>query len=207
MVRRHLDSVDSEEPVDPDRELRALGLPSLAAVGLLLDLEEIPGVVIRDEYFTEQTFSTTRFPLEVVVELGGSTNDSRTPDESSNGRRAVPRMPMSRWFPWRFRAESSDAARLRQENVEFDLSAPGLSRMPKGWSRIALESLGPRTRSRLTVHRFPGFRRKARRTPRPRRSFHASYSTISQPRLASRWNSWSPTASPEDEPQPIATVR
>lgn len=68
LVRRHLKYLDPAAELDPDRELKPLGLDSMAGVDLLLDLEDEFGVVLPDRYLTQETFSTVR-SLWTVMDL------------------------------------------------------------------------------------------------------------------------------------------
>jgi acyl carrier protein len=56
VLRRHLRDLQEEEPVPLETHLRDLGLDSMGAVNLLLDLEQTFQVVFPDELLTEETF-------------------------------------------------------------------------------------------------------------------------------------------------------
>ena len=58
VVRNHLSFLRAEDPLPSEKSLRELGLDSLAAIDLLLDLEQTFGVVFPDEELTEETFRT-----------------------------------------------------------------------------------------------------------------------------------------------------
>jgi acyl carrier protein len=75
VVRDHLRFLDPGEPLPADASLRALGLDSLAAIDLLLDLERTFGVVFPDELLTEETFRTATRIASAVVSLTRSTGE------------------------------------------------------------------------------------------------------------------------------------
>lgn len=58
VLRRHLRFVDELEAIPPDSELIDLGLDSLSAINLLLELEEEFGVAFPDELLSPETFRT-----------------------------------------------------------------------------------------------------------------------------------------------------
>jgi acyl carrier protein len=57
VLLRHL-LVDSPAQVPPEAALRMLGLNSMRAVDLVIDLEEEFGFLFADELFTDETFAT-----------------------------------------------------------------------------------------------------------------------------------------------------
>jgi acyl carrier protein len=57
VVRRNLKSLDAAE-LPMDANLESLGLDSVSALTLMLDLEEAFGVVFDPSMFTEETFAT-----------------------------------------------------------------------------------------------------------------------------------------------------
>lgn len=59
IVRKHLKYMKDGERLDPDADLRSLGLDSLAALTLLFGLEEELGVTLPDDLMVEHTFSTS----------------------------------------------------------------------------------------------------------------------------------------------------
>ena len=71
VVRNHLSFLRAEDPLPPDKSLRELGLDSLAAIDLLLDLEQTFGVVFPDEELTEETFRTAANIAAAVERLNG----------------------------------------------------------------------------------------------------------------------------------------
>jgi acyl carrier protein len=58
ILRRHLRYLQPGEPLAPDAPLRDLGLDSMAAVTLMLDLEDEFGVTLPDSELTRHTFGT-----------------------------------------------------------------------------------------------------------------------------------------------------
>lgn len=76
VVRGHLRFLDTTDPLPPDANLRELGLDSLAAIDLLLDLEQTFGVVFPEELLTEETFRTARSIARAVARL------TQPPEES-----------------------------------------------------------------------------------------------------------------------------
>ena len=69
VVRRHLSFLRPEDTLSADASLRELGLDSLAAIDLLLDLEQTFGVVFPDKELTEETFRTAANIASAVVRL------------------------------------------------------------------------------------------------------------------------------------------
>lgn len=75
VVRDHLPFLAAADPLPPDASLRELGLDSLAAIDLLLDLEQTFGVVFPDELLTEDTFRTATSIASAVVRLTRSAEE------------------------------------------------------------------------------------------------------------------------------------
>ncbi len=71
VLRPRLKYLRPAERLDPDAELRDLGLDSMASVSLLLDIEEAFDVMMPDEYLVEETFSTARALWTCVSGLRG----------------------------------------------------------------------------------------------------------------------------------------
>jgi acyl carrier protein len=69
VVRNHLRFLDASAPLPPDANLRDLGLDSLAAIDLLLDLEQTFGVLFPDELLTQETFQTAANLADAVARL------------------------------------------------------------------------------------------------------------------------------------------
>ncbi|MFI0939399.1 acyl carrier protein [Streptomyces sp. NPDC021020] len=63
---RHLAAVDRPEDIPPDVNLRALGLNSMRAVDLVIDLEDTLGIVFPDDAFTDEVFESARTIWAVV---------------------------------------------------------------------------------------------------------------------------------------------
>lgn len=68
ILREHL-RFAGDGDVDPDANLRDLGLDSMGAVQLLFAVEDAYGVVIPDERFTDSTFESGGALWAVVEEL------------------------------------------------------------------------------------------------------------------------------------------
>lgn len=66
VLRRHLVFLGPGEPLPADARLRELGLNSMGAITLLLDLEQTFGVVIPDELLVAETFES-RATLEAAL--------------------------------------------------------------------------------------------------------------------------------------------
>jgi acyl carrier protein len=60
LVRARLKYLPPGADIDLDCELRDLGLDSLAAIDLLLDLEEAYGAALPDQFLNAETFRTAR---------------------------------------------------------------------------------------------------------------------------------------------------
>lgn len=58
VLLRHLGAVDKVEDIAPDVNLRTLGLNSMRAVDLVMDLEDQFDFVFPDEAFTDEVFAT-----------------------------------------------------------------------------------------------------------------------------------------------------
>ena len=69
VIRKHLGFLRDEEPLPPDKSLRELGLDSLAAIDVLLDLEQTFCVVFPDQELTEETFRTAANIVGAVTRL------------------------------------------------------------------------------------------------------------------------------------------
>ena len=58
VLRPHLRFLEPNAPLPPEEPLGALGLDSMAAINLLLDLETTFGVQIPDDLLSAETFET-----------------------------------------------------------------------------------------------------------------------------------------------------
>ena len=76
VLLRHLTAVESIEEIPLDRDLRMLGLNSMRAVDLVIDLEEEFGFLFPDEAFRDETFATAGDLLAVVGGLAASRTAS-----------------------------------------------------------------------------------------------------------------------------------
>lgn len=72
VLRRHLRSVDSAETIPMNRRLDELGLDSMGAVNLLLDLEDSFAISFPDALLTEETFRTASTLYKSVHSLTGN---------------------------------------------------------------------------------------------------------------------------------------
>lgn len=69
LIRSHLKYLKPNEEVNPNQELRSLGLDSMSSIDLLFDIEDTYGVTVPEEYMTEETFSTAQSLWTVVQTL------------------------------------------------------------------------------------------------------------------------------------------
>ncbi len=60
VLRKYLRLLDADQPIPADTDLGSLGLDSMGAINLLMDLEQALHVTIPDELLTEETFQTAR---------------------------------------------------------------------------------------------------------------------------------------------------
>jgi acyl carrier protein len=58
VLRPHLRLLEPGQPIPPDADLGQLGLDSMGAINLLLDLEQALGIKIPDSLLTAETFAT-----------------------------------------------------------------------------------------------------------------------------------------------------
>ena len=65
----HLKQIGDGDSLTMESNLYVLGLDSMAAVNLLLELEEIFGVVFPDSFLTESTFETPMTLKATIVSL------------------------------------------------------------------------------------------------------------------------------------------
>lgn len=63
---RYLAAVADPADIPPDAALRALGLNSMRAVDLVIDLEDTLGIVFPDDAFTDEVFATASTIWAVV---------------------------------------------------------------------------------------------------------------------------------------------
>jgi len=68
LLRSHLRYLDPEAALPPSADLRALGLDSMAAVNLLLDIEDEFAVVLPDSALVAATFGSPETLWAAVVE-------------------------------------------------------------------------------------------------------------------------------------------
>jgi acyl carrier protein len=77
IVRNYLKYLKPDAELKLDAQLKPLGLDSMAAVDLLLDIEDNYGVTLPDRYLTEETFSTTQALWTVVDDLRSAVEVGR----------------------------------------------------------------------------------------------------------------------------------
>jgi len=58
VLKQHLQLIPADGTIDPDAELRELGLDSMTAIALLLDLEQAFSITFPDEMLEADTFRT-----------------------------------------------------------------------------------------------------------------------------------------------------
>jgi len=69
IVQSHLKYLKAGEQLQAQQQLKALGLDSMAAIDLLLDIEDTYNVVLPDTYLTEEHFSTAQALWAVITDL------------------------------------------------------------------------------------------------------------------------------------------
>ena len=69
LLRPYLKYVRDEDTVTEDDDLVSLGLDSMGAIDLLLEIEDHFNVMIPDERLVEETFATPRALWDVISEL------------------------------------------------------------------------------------------------------------------------------------------
>lgn len=69
VLRTHLQFVNNTGPFPVDENLNQLGLDSMSAVDLLLDLEESFGILFPDDLLTAETFQTASTLQKAVQSL------------------------------------------------------------------------------------------------------------------------------------------
>jgi acyl carrier protein len=67
ILRKRLKHVEPGAAIPDDAQLKDLGLDSMEAVELLLDLEDELGIVLPDEAMTAETFATPSSLREAVA--------------------------------------------------------------------------------------------------------------------------------------------
>ena len=72
LLRRRLKFLPAQVDLDVDSELRLLGLDSLAAIDLLLDLEDAFAVTLPEQFLNAETFRTARSLWQAVAETAGN---------------------------------------------------------------------------------------------------------------------------------------
>jgi acyl carrier protein len=77
LVRGYLKYLKPDAELKLDAPLKSLGLDSMAAVDLLLDIEDTYNVTLPDRYLTAETFSTIQALWNVVDDLRSSVEAGR----------------------------------------------------------------------------------------------------------------------------------
>ncbi len=69
ILRTHLRLADDEPEIPMDVKLEDLGLDSMGAINVLLDMEDTFDVSFSDEMLTEETFRTASSLLDAILQL------------------------------------------------------------------------------------------------------------------------------------------
>lgn len=69
LLRQHLKDLPAAAALDEEHSLQSYGLDSLAAVNLLLEIENTYDIIVPDKYLVETSFSTARFLWNIVQGL------------------------------------------------------------------------------------------------------------------------------------------
>ena len=69
VLRPHLRFLDRQQPIPRNEDLGKLGLDSMAAINLLLDLEQAFNIKIPDSLLTAETFETAASLEETIRPL------------------------------------------------------------------------------------------------------------------------------------------
>ncbi len=72
VLRPRLRLLAADHPLDYSQNLGKLGLDSMAAIDLLMDLESSLGTPIPDELLTAETFATAQSLLDTLKKLAAS---------------------------------------------------------------------------------------------------------------------------------------
>ncbi len=72
VLRPRLRLLSADQPLDYTEKLGKLGLDSMAAIDLLMDLEASIGTPIPDELLTADTFATAQNLLDTVKKLSAA---------------------------------------------------------------------------------------------------------------------------------------
>jgi acyl carrier protein len=69
ILRTHLRLADDRPEIPMDARLEDLGLDSMGAINVLLDIEDTFDVSFPDEMLTEETFRTAASLLDAILQL------------------------------------------------------------------------------------------------------------------------------------------
>lgn len=72
LVRRHLKGLDDSQGLPMDADLQSLGLDSVSALNLMLDIEDGFSVVFDNAHFTEETFESANSLWTILETLRGN---------------------------------------------------------------------------------------------------------------------------------------
>lgn len=72
LIQSRLKYIQAGATLQMEQELKPLGLDSMAAVDLLLDLEDTYNVALSDKYLTNETFATAQSLWLVINQLQSS---------------------------------------------------------------------------------------------------------------------------------------
>lgn len=73
VLGRHLKYAPPDQDIPLDADLKELGLDSMGAIDLLLDLEQSLRIVFPDELLTEETFRNAANLIEAIGSLESRT--------------------------------------------------------------------------------------------------------------------------------------
>ena len=93
LLRAHLRYLDADTALSSEADLRALGLDSMEAVNLMLDIEDEFAVVLPDSALTAATFGSAEALWAAVADAGAAR--TRRHPARDRSRRATPRMNVS----------------------------------------------------------------------------------------------------------------
>jgi acyl carrier protein len=74
LLHAHLRYLDADTALTPDADLRALGLDSMEAVNLMLDIEDEFAVVLPDSALTAVTFGSAEALWAAVADARAGTH-------------------------------------------------------------------------------------------------------------------------------------
>ena len=69
LIRHRLKYIEEGDHIDCDHQLKPLGLDSMEAIDLLLDIEDSFNIIIPEQYLNEETFATIRTLSTAVAKI------------------------------------------------------------------------------------------------------------------------------------------